>query len=391
MVLGLGKSSKKKQAKEQQPLVAAAGPSSPSYPQVGDRNSSRPAVGGGSNGVPSAPSSFKYGNSVSKSIVDLAGLPVNVFGLSELTPAPSRASAPPPPPVCVVIHLHGRGGTADNEEKIARQLYDRIARDKDRYRAQQEEGMVATSSIQRDHIVVTFDARNHGHRTTNPEGQKAWKQGNTQHAMDLYGMIVGGARDASFVVDFLSSYLFPHDERTVAEWVANDLAVGHRGASMIFAKVHSRRACRPSRYQIRLEPRWRHRPMQARCLEIHFSILAQQLASHKTVSPTSILSFSQLPKSSKMGKQIDANELKNHKSADSAWVAVDGKVYDVTEFLDDHPGGKKILLKNCGKDATEAFWTYHGEKVLEKVGKDLEIGESRTRLSSRRFCMRIRS
>ncbi len=40
-----------------------------------------------------------------------------------------------------------------------------------------------------------------------------------------------------------------------------------------------------------------------------------------------------------------------------------------------HPGGKKILLKNCGKDATEAFWTYHGEKVLEKTGKDFEIGE----------------
>lgn len=235
MVLGLGKSSKKKQAKEQQPLVAAAGPSSPSYPQVGDRNSSRPAVGGGSNGVPSAPSSFKYGNSVSKSIVDLAGLPVNVFGLSELTPAPSRASAPPPPPVCVVIHLHGRGGTADNEEKIARQLYDRIARDKDRYRAQQEEGMVATSSIQRDHIVVTFDARNHGHRTTNPEGQKAWKQGNTQHAMDLYGMIVGGARDASFVVDFLSSYLFPHDERTVAEWVVTGKSLGGHSAWHVLA------------------------------------------------------------------------------------------------------------------------------------------------------------
>lgn len=39
-----------------------------------------------------------------------------------------------------------------------------------------------------------------------------------------------------------------------------------------------------------------------------------------------------------------------------------------------HPGGKKILLKNCGKDATEAFWTYHSEKILEKVAKEYEIG-----------------
>ncbi|SNX83136.1 probable cytochrome b5 [Melanopsichium pennsylvanicum] len=76
-----------------------------------------------------------------------------------------------------------------------------------------------------------------------------------------------------------------------------------------------------------------------------------------------------------MSKQVDSIELKKHKSEDSAWVVVDGKVYDVTSFLDDHPGGKKILLKNCGKDASESFWTYHGEKVLEKVGKDLQIGE----------------
>ena len=47
----------------------------------------------------------------------------------------------------------------------------------------------------------------------------------------------------------------------------------------------------------------------------------------------------------------------------------------VSSAYEQHPGGKKILLKNCGKDATEAFWTYHGEKVLEKVGKEYEIGE----------------
>ncbi|KAN0061849.1 hypothetical protein ACQY0O_005842 [Thecaphora frezii] len=76
-----------------------------------------------------------------------------------------------------------------------------------------------------------------------------------------------------------------------------------------------------------------------------------------------------------MSKTVDANELKQHKSEESAWTVVDGKVYDVTEFLEEHPGGKKILLKNCGKDASESFWTYHSEKVLEKVAKPLLVGE----------------
>ena len=165
---------------------------------------------------------FKYGADISKTQIDLAGLPVNVFGLDELTPATSRASAPPPPEVCVVIHLHGRSGSADNEEKIARQLWDRIDRDKETARRQ----LPNVTGRQRDHLVLTFDARNHGHRMTNELGQKAWKQGNDRHALDLYGMIVGGARDTSFIIDFLAAYLFPHDERSVAEWVVTGKSLG---------------------------------------------------------------------------------------------------------------------------------------------------------------------
>lgn len=43
--------------------------------------------------------------------------------------------------------------------------------------------------------------------------------------------------------------------------------------------------------------------------------------------------------------------------------------------MEQHPGGKKILLKNCGKDASDAFWSYHSEKVMEKHGKPLKIGQ----------------
>ncbi|PWN47427.1 putative cytochrome b5 [Violaceomyces palustris] len=76
-----------------------------------------------------------------------------------------------------------------------------------------------------------------------------------------------------------------------------------------------------------------------------------------------------------MPDTFDAAELKKHNTVESAWVAVDGIIYDVTSFLDDHPGGKKILLRNCGKDASEAFWSYHSEKVLTQHGKPLEIGQ----------------
>jgi cytochrome b involved in lipid metabolism len=31
------------------------------------------------------------------------------------------------------------------------------------------------------------------------------------------------------------------------------------------------------------------------------------------------------------------------------------KVYDVTKYLDDHPGGAEVLLEQAGQDATDMF------------------------------------
>ncbi|GAA5931973.1 cytochrome b5-like heme/steroid binding domain-containing protein [Sporobolomyces koalae] len=75
-----------------------------------------------------------------------------------------------------------------------------------------------------------------------------------------------------------------------------------------------------------------------------------------------------------MSKAISASEVANHKSSDSAWVIIENNVYDVTEFLDTHPGGAKVLLKNCGQDATENFWQFHPRKVLDKTAKQFLIG-----------------
>ena len=45
-----------------------------------------------------------------------------------------------------------------------------------------------------------------------------------------------------------------------------------------------------------------------------------------------------------------------------------------TGFLDEHPGGSKILKRMAGKDASKQFWKYHGKSVLEKYGGKLRIG-----------------
>ena len=47
-------------------------------------------------------------------------------------------------------------------------------------------------------------------------------------------------------------------------------------------------------------------------------------------------------------------DVATHNNAASCWMAIRGKVYDVTSFISRHPGGNRIL-QGCGKDATPLF------------------------------------
>ncbi|KAJ7237322.1 hypothetical protein O6H91_Y445600 [Diphasiastrum complanatum] len=43
-------------------------------------------------------------------------------------------------------------------------------------------------------------------------------------------------------------------------------------------------------------------------------------------------------------KQLVLSEVKKHSKMEDAWIIVDGKVYDITRFLESHPGGAQIIL-----------------------------------------------
>ncbi|KAI5121350.1 hypothetical protein M0805_000658 [Coniferiporia weirii] len=60
------------------------------------------------------------------------------------------------------------------------------------------------------------------------------------------------------------------------------------------------------------------------------------------------------------------SEVARHDSSKSCWVIIQNNVYDVTDFLSEHPGGAKIILKYAGKDATAAYEPIHPPDALEK-------------------------
>ncbi|OCF60834.1 hypothetical protein L486_00474 [Kwoniella mangroviensis CBS 10435] len=62
---------------------------------------------------------------------------------------------------------------------------------------------------------------------------------------------------------------------------------------------------------------------------------------------------------------ITMEEVARHDLAHDAWVVVEGKVFDVTEFHKYHPGGSQIIVANAGRDVTEIFKPIHPPKTLE--------------------------
>ena len=61
---------------------------------------------------------------------------------------------------------------------------------------------------------------------------------------------------------------------------------------------------------------------------------------------------------------ISRDELAQNSNANSCWVAYQGKVYDLTDWLRQHPGGAQAILPNCGtaEQFEEAYNARHGER-----------------------------
>ncbi|KAF9268560.1 glyoxylate dehydrogenase [Marasmius fiardii PR-910] len=72
---------------------------------------------------------------------------------------------------------------------------------------------------------------------------------------------------------------------------------------------------------------------------------------------------------------VSTQTVSNHSSRDDCWIIVHGKVYDVTDFLDEHPGGSKIILKYAGQDATQAYEPIHPPNaIIDNLPLEKHIG-----------------
>merc|ERR1712179_722896 len=93
------------------------------------------------------------------------------------------------------------------------------------------------------------------------------------------------------------------------------------------------------------------------------------------------LSVREIVRMTEAVKTFRLEEVKKHnitKGKDkSVWIVLHDKVYEITKFLDEHPGGEEILFENAGGDATENFEDVGHSSDAREMLEEYYIGEGK--------------
>lgn len=66
------------------------------------------------------------------------------------------------------------------------------------------------------------------------------------------------------------------------------------------------------------------------------------------------------------------SEVQQHVTADDCWLIAHGRVYDVTSFIECHPGGARAILRHAGTDSSLDF-DFHSSSA-RKLWRPLQVG-----------------
>ncbi|CAG9985293.1 unnamed protein product [Clonostachys byssicola] len=73
-------------------------------------------------------------------------------------------------------------------------------------------------------------------------------------------------------------------------------------------------------------------------------------------------------------KEFTMEEVAKHNTKGDLWVVVKGVVMDLSNWLEEHPGGPQAIMNFMGRDATEEFEMLHDDEVIPKYAPEQVIG-----------------
>lgn len=72
--------------------------------------------------------------------------------------------------------------------------------------------------------------------------------------------------------------------------------------------------------------------------------------------------------------RVSPAELKQHLERHDCWTCIDNKIYNITPYVNFHPGGAEEILKCAGRDGTSLFNKYHRWVNAERMLQNCWIG-----------------
>ncbi|XP_022663253.1 cytochrome b5-like [Varroa jacobsoni] len=76
-----------------------------------------------------------------------------------------------------------------------------------------------------------------------------------------------------------------------------------------------------------------------------------------------------------MTTKYSLEEVRKHNGKSSCWLVIHENVYDVTKFMEEHPGGEEVLLEVAGTETTEAFEDVGHSTDARELMVQYKIGE----------------
>jgi cytochrome b involved in lipid metabolism len=72
-------------------------------------------------------------------------------------------------------------------------------------------------------------------------------------------------------------------------------------------------------------------------------------------------------------KEYTLDDVAKHNKKTDAWIAINGKVANITKWIPKHPGGN-VIMKGVGRDATSLFNSIGHDDYAKKMVKKYQIG-----------------
>ncbi|KAK0735556.1 hypothetical protein B0T21DRAFT_289833 [Apiosordaria backusii] len=153
---------------------------------------------------------------ISSTTLPISGILCDVYGLDELSPSVHKVSI-------LWLH-HQRTRNKESMKDIASRCI--AAWNSFSHHQNTHSSPGQQQQERRGLIAIAYDQRNHGSRLINEKVNGSWREGNENHAIDMFAGIRGMVVDQSLMIDVIEGYLFPRGEKRVDQHLALGCSLG---------------------------------------------------------------------------------------------------------------------------------------------------------------------